>query len=210
MTDKAKMISTLVEQYETNIKQGDIEADTAFNDLRSKRIETIEHFEISPMPHDNYKFIGRLKTAELSLASLDMSSFNMMPIKETLVSFRNAPAPPSGLFPQLHTQVLLGAAMHHQGDIPPSFEKWRAKCEQTKWDVECNLEADFTPAHVATCRNFLFSMNESDKCEIVFIFDITSAGKIGLKNTFLMELSNAKGIAANPGYFAMSYSDVKR
>lgn len=210
MTDKAKMISMLVEQYETNIKQGGIEADTAFNDLRSKRIETIEHFEISPMPHDNYKFIGRLKTAELSLGSLDMSSFNMKPIKETLVSFRTAPTPPSAIFPQLHTQVLLGAAMHHQAEIPSSFEKWRVKCDQTKWDEECNIQADFTPAHLATCRNYLFSLNESDKCENLFIFDITSAGKIELKNTFKMGLSNVKGIAANPGYFAMSYSDVKR
>lgn len=199
------MITMMVEQYETNIKQGGVEADTAFNDLRSKRIETIERFEISPMPHDNYKFIGSLQTAELSLGSFEMP----MPIKETLVSFRTAPGPPTGIFPQLHTQVLLGS-VHKQAEVPSSFEKWRKKSEQARWDEECSIQADFTPAHVATCRNYLFSLNESDKCENLFIFDITSTGKIELKNTFKMGLSNVRGIAANPNYFAMSYSDVKR
>ena len=91
-----------------------------------------------------------------------------------------------------------------------ALDKWRAKSEQAKFDEECNIQAEFVPAHVATCRNFLFSINESDKAESLYIFDITSAGKIELKNTFKMGLSNCRGIAANPDYFAFTYSDVKR
>ena len=108
MTNQSQLIALLVQQYEANINQGGSEADTTFNDLRTKRVETIEHFESSPMPHDNYTFIGRLHTAEICMGSACEipSGFNMQPVRQSLMRMRAAPAPPMGaLYPQLHSEV---------------------------------------------------------------------------------------------------------
>ena len=90
-----------------------------------------------------------------------------------------------------------------------NLNRWKAKSLKKEVDEEFNVNLDFTPVHLATYRNFLFCINESEKSENLIIFSIATTQKIELKNMLKLGVPNIRGIAANQNYFGLTFSKLK-
>lgn len=207
-SNASNFINQMVDKFNNNYELSK-KSETTFKDLESKTITLISKFETVPLPETaDLKQIGRFHTTETSL----IKEYIEPPIDHVRVLMsaplhRSPPGPPNQIFPNLAANALIKSFMG--GQKCESYEKWRCKANQRNFDEECNINADFTPAHLTTFRNYLFSLNETDKIECLCIFDIATTGKIELKNTFRMSVPNVRGIAANKDYFALTYSNLK-
>ncbi len=152
------------------------------------------------MPDAAFKFFGKFITTETSI-TMENSQFNFEPMRETIRALTNAPfhSATKRVFP----------SVNRPNSTNTSFNCWKIKAEQRSCDLKCPVPIEFIPKHLATFRNYIFSVNESENKENLLIFDISSTGKIEIKNTFKLGIPNIRGIAANSEYLALTYSNLK-
>jgi len=156
------------------------------------------------MPDESLKQIGKFTTTETSM-TLESNQFNLEPMRETLRTLPNAPlqSATKRLFPCL--------SVSRPDSSVNNFNCWKSKAEQKRCDSECPVSIEFVPKHLATFRNYIFSVNESENKENLLILAITTSGKIEIQNTFKLGVPNIRGIAASLDYLALTYSsNLKR
>lgn len=155
------------------------------------------------MPDESLKQIGKFTTTETSM-TLESNQFNLEPIRQNPLN--NAPfqSATKRLFPCL--------SVSRPDSSVNNFNCWKSKAEQKSCDSDCPVDCtiEFVPKHLATFRNYIFSVNESENKENLLILDITTSGKIEIKNTFKLGVPNIRGIAASLEYLALTYSNLKR
>lgn len=163
------------------------------------------------------KQITQLQTSEISMTAHNkFNELRVMPLRESIQLLTSAPfalgnrcSSPNGIFPVLATGLLTNPRCDKLGACL-NFDRWKCKAEQKNCDEECQVPVNFVPGLLTTFRNYVFSVNESEVKENLFIFDITSVGKIELKNTFKLGVPCVRDIAASLEYFALAYSNLKR
>ena len=124
------------------------------------------------------------------------------PLKEELQKVSAAaPTNEPRIYPNLSSDLNLNENSN--------LNRWREKSLKKEVDEEFNVNLDFTPVHLATYRNFLFCINESEKSESLIIFSVATTQKIELKNMLKLGVPNIRGIAANQSYFGLTFSKLK-
>ncbi len=126
----------------------------------------------------------------------------MMPPQEAFregMKMLATPAP-SSLFPSLPTASI---AKMNIGEKSSNFSTWKKKSESEPY---LDIDFDRPPLHLACCRNYMFSVDDS---EMLSIFMITSSNEIKLENNLKMPYP-PNSIACNVEYMAVSYTNLNK
>ena len=107
---------------------------------------------------------------------------------------------PTTIFPSLPTAQLTRMNVSEKSS---NFSTWKKKAE-----AEPYLEIDFDrpPSHLASCRNYMFSVDDQ---EMLSIFTISSTNEIKLENNLKMPYP-PNSIAINMDYMAVSYTNLNK
>ena len=139
--------------------------------------------------------MGLLKTTQTMLSAPS----------ETLrdgMKLLTSPAPASSLYPSLPTSALTKLNIANS-ERSTNFGTWKKRAESEPY-----LEVDFdrSPAHLASCRNYLFSVDDQ---EMLSIFIITSSNEIKLENNLKMSFPPSS-IAVNVDFMAVSFANLNK
>ena len=121
---------------------------------------------------------------------------NADPHRETIKPLASA----SPLFPSLPTSKLKDMNLYEKSS---NFNTWAKRAES---DPYLDISFNKSPAHLTSCRNYMFSVDDN---ELLSIFMITSANDIDFKKSFKMPFP-ANAIACNLNYVGLSYTNLNK